>query len=83
MLLFGIATSIEMFQNKISRAASRCLQAVRFDIAQLDMEDTFKAATAFERPIGPWLGPNISGAVLQRQKDYVQSTAAFIHSLKV
>lgn len=83
VLLFGIATSVDMFLDKLSRATLKRLQCGRFDVAQLEIEEIFKAATSLEHPVGPWLGPSISGAILQRQKDYIQSISAFVQALNV
>ena len=72
-----------MFQEKISRTATRRLQAVRFDVAQLEIEEIFKAATSLVKPAGPLIGPNLSSAILQRQRDYIQSVSTFFHAIKV
>lgn len=81
VLLFGIATSIDMFLDKLSRATVKRLQCGRFDATQLEKEEIFKAATSLEHPVGPWLGPSLSSAMLQRQKDYIHSISAFVQSL--
>lgn len=83
VLLFGIATSVDMFLDKLSRATVKRLRCGRFDVAQLEIEEFFKAATSLENPVGPWLGPSISSAILQRQKDYIQSIPAFVQALNV
>lgn len=83
VLLFGIATSVDMFLDKLSRATVKRLHCGRFDVAQLEIEDIFKAATSLEHPVGPWLGPSLSSAILQRQKDYFQSISAFVQALNV
>lgn len=83
VLLFGIATSVDMFLDKLSRATVKRLHCGRFDVAQLEIEDIFKAATSMEHPVGPWLGPSLSSAILQRQKDYFQNISGFVQALKV
>ncbi|MCJ1262646.1 hypothetical protein MMC22_002516 [Lobaria immixta] len=81
VLLFGIATSVDMFLDKLSRTTVKRLQCGRFDVTQLGKEEIFKAATSLEHPVGPWLGPSLSSAMLQRQKDYIHSVSAFVQSL--
>ena len=81
MLLFGIATSVELFQEKLSRDTIRYLDGSAFDLQRVGAEDVFKAFQS-EQPM-LWLGPRLSRTILQRQKDYIQSHSTFINSLKV
>lgn len=83
VLLFGIATSVNMFQEKLSRATIRHLQSVRFDVAQLDIEDIFKKALYSNDSRHLWLGSGLSRAVIQQHKFYIQSVSAFSRALKV
>ena len=81
VLLFGIATSVELFQESLSRETIRCLDGSVFDVQQVDVEDAFRAFQSEQSTL--WLGPGLSRAMLQRQKDYIQSHSTFIDSLKV
>lgn len=81
VLLFGLATSVELFQEKLSRDTIRLLEGSAFDVQQLDIEDVFKAFQSEQSTL--WLGPGLSRAILQRQKDYIQSHSTFISSVKV
>lgn len=81
VLLFGIETSIELFQAKLSRSAVRCLQGKQFDLEQVDVEEMF--LSLHRDSSGLYLGPALSGVLLDRQKDYIQSPLAFIQALKV
>ncbi len=81
VLLFGIATSVELFQEKLSRDTIRHLDGAAFDVQQVDVEDVFKAFQS-EQP-ALWVGPGLSRLILQRQKDYIQSQSTFMNSLKV
>lgn len=83
VLLFGIAISIDMFQEKLSRATIRRLQSVRFDVAQLDIEDIFRKTLISDDSRHLWLGPSLSTAVIQRHKYYIQSVSTFSRALKV
>ena len=82
-LLFGIATSIDLFQEKLSRATMRSLQGVRFDMEQLAVDEILKAAVSLDESRSLWLGPGLSSTMIQRHNDYVQSTSFFVEAIKV
>lgn len=81
VLLFSIATSIELFQEKLPRETIRCLEGLDFSVKQLDVEELFKAFQCEQPTL--WLGPDLSRSILQRQKEYIQSHFTFVNSLKV
>ena len=81
VLLFGIATSVELFQEKLSRETIRYLNGSAFNVQQLDVEHIFNAFQSDQTDL--WIGPGLSRIMLQRQKDYVQSHSSFVSSLKV
>jgi origin recognition complex subunit 3 len=84
VLLFGIATSVELFQERLPRAASRCLYGAQFDVEQtsLILERVFQRAIAGSRaPLR--LGPLLVTSLMERQLDHVQSVQAFTAALKV
>lgn len=83
ILLFGIATSIGLFQEKLSQATLRLLQGTQFQINQLDVETLFKAVTSSVYPSSLWLGAGLSRMVLQRHRDHVHSSTDFIRTIKV
>ena len=83
MLLFGIATSIDLFQEKLPRATIRSLQGVSFDMQQLPMDDVLKATVSLDKSRFLWLGPGLSSTMLQRHNDYTQSTSSFVEAIKV
>ena len=81
VLLFGIATSVELFQGKLSRDTIRQLDGSAFDVQQTDVKDVFKAFQSEQPTL--WVGPGLSRIILQRQDDYIQTHSTFISSLKV
>ena len=83
MLLLSIATSIELFEERLSQSTIKILHGTRFDLAQVDTDILFRATTALAQPQGILLGPGISSTILQRHKDFVQSSSDFIRTLKV
>lgn len=82
-MLFGIATSLEMFQEKVPQAMARHLQGVRFDLAHLNIEDVFKTATHSNTVGCLWVGPGLTKVMIQRHKDYIQCASTFTQALKV
>jgi origin recognition complex subunit 3 len=84
ILLFGIATSVELFHERLSRAASRCLHGVQFDVEQTSslLERIFqKAVAGAGAPIR--LSAAVVSNLIERQQDHVQSVQSFIAALKV
>ncbi|KAI9640812.1 Origin recognition complex subunit 3 [Ciborinia camelliae] len=83
VLLFGIATSVDLFQERLSRAATRSLHGAQFDVEQTNsiLETIFlKVIAGPDAPIR--LGPGILSSLMERQNDHVQSVQAFIGALK-
>lgn len=84
MLLFGIATSVELFHERLSRSASRCLSGSQFDVEQTSsiLENVFlKVVAGAKAPLR--LGPALVSSLMERQHNQVQSIQAFISTLKV
>ncbi|OBT60926.1 hypothetical protein VE03_09287 [Pseudogymnoascus sp. 23342-1-I1] len=83
VLLFGIATSVELFHERLPRSATLCLQGVQFDV-----EQTSKTlVTIFQKVIASpdirlRLGGGFIAALLERQHDQVYSLQTFIAALK-
>lgn len=84
VLLFGIATSVELFHERLPRSATLCMQGVQFDV-----EQTSKTlVTIFQKVIASpdirlRLGGSFIAALLERQHDQVYSLQTFIAALKV
>lgn len=84
ILLFGIATSVELFNERLSRAASRCLHGAQFDVEQTSslLERIFlKAVAGVDTPLR--LSSSVVSSLIERQYDHVQSVQSFITALKV
>jgi len=83
-LLFGIATSVELFQERLPRAASRCLYGFRFDVEQTSsiLERIFQSAVVNTKA-SLRLGSEVVASLMERQYDHVQSVQSFIVALKV
>jgi len=81
ILLFSIATSVELFQEKLSRETIRHLQGALFHIQRIDTEAIFKAIHSKQPSL--LLGPGLGRAILQHSRDYVESPYSFAQTLKV
>ena len=81
MILFNIATSIELFQEKLSRDAIRRLEGAEFRVERLDVEEVFQTINDYRSTL--WLGPSLSDHMLQQQRDYIQSPLALKEAVKV
>lgn len=84
VLLFGIATSVEIFHERLSRAASRCLYGSEFDVEQTSslLERIFQKAVAGSEATLR-LGPAFVSNLMERQQEHVQSVQSFTSALKV
>lgn len=83
VLLFGIATSAENFEDRLSGKSTRYLQGQKFDVTQSDeiIEKLF-GATVASTDGRLRLGPTLSRRILDRQKDHVQSVQDFVDGMK-
>jgi origin recognition complex subunit 3 len=77
--MFGIATSIELFEKRLSRSTVGQLQGRRFGVQ--DSEDSidliFQTTQKGSHKPALWLGHNISNVLLEKSKDYFQSPESF------
>lgn len=83
VLLFGIATSVELFHERLSQTASRSLEGRQFDVEQTNslLERIFeKAVSGSEAPLR--LGSKLVAELIERQEDHVQSVQSFVVALK-
>ncbi|GAP86200.1 putative origin recognition complex subunit [Rosellinia necatrix] len=81
--LFGVATSVELFEARLLKSTCQNLYGDQFDVEQTTsiIDKIFKAAVAHsEAPL--LLGPNLVGSLLERQREQVSSIPDFVRSLK-
>ena len=83
VLLFGIATSADSFEDRLSGNSLRQIQGDRFDVTQSDdiIEKVF-SATVGSPDARFHVGPNLCRRMLDRQKDHVQNVQDFRDGLK-
>lgn len=84
VLLFGIATSLDLFHERLPRAVSRFLDGIQFDVEQTSslLERIFEKAVAGSGA-KLRLGSTLVSSLIERQNDHVQSVQSFIAALKV
>ncbi|RDW74056.1 hypothetical protein BP5796_07498 [Coleophoma crateriformis] len=83
VLLFGIATSVDLFHDRLSRRATRCVFGAQFDVEQTSsiVERVFtKVVISADARLR--LGSALVSSLMERQYDHVQSVQAFIAALK-
>ncbi|KAK3396482.1 origin recognition complex subunit 3 N-terminus-domain-containing protein [Sordaria brevicollis] len=82
-VLFGIATSVELFQARLLKSTARQLFGAKFDVVQADLvlDNVFKSAIAGTHATLR-LGPNLLRSLLERQRDQVAGIRVFISSIK-
>ncbi|KAK8049584.1 origin recognition complex subunit [Apiospora phragmitis] len=82
-LLFGVATSVELFQARLLKSTCQLLYGRQFDVEQADtiVEKIFKTAVAHvDAPLR--IGPVSLQMVLSRQRDQAAGIPVFVSSLK-
>lgn len=82
-LLFGIATSVELFQARLLKSTSQHLYGAQFGVVQTSsvLESIFKAAVAHAaNPL--IIGPNLLSSLVERQQSQVSGIQVFISSVK-
>ncbi|KUJ24048.1 uncharacterized protein LY89DRAFT_572219 [Mollisia scopiformis] len=83
VLLFGIATSLDLFQERLPRIASKSLRGTQFDVEQTSslVERMFKKILAGgNAPLR--LSPSLVASLVERQQEHAQSVQSFTAALK-
>jgi origin recognition complex subunit 3 len=84
VVLFGIATSVELFHERLSRDAIRCLKGAQFDVEQTGKTlQTIFNSVILDLDIPLRIGASFMSSLLDRQHEHVQSLQTFISALKV
>lgn len=88
VLIFGIATSIELFEGRLPRSVVNRLQGTRFDmqgsenlIDRIYIQIQLRPKNQNQYII--WLGPRLSDMLLENSREHFQSPEAFARSVKV
>ncbi|EPS38593.1 hypothetical protein H072_7681 [Dactylellina haptotyla CBS 200.50] len=83
ILLLGIATSEEIFYEKLPHSTIRLLRGDRFDVQRFEesMEQVFEEAVLSSQSLLK-LGPRVADLIFERQKDHTRSVGSFVMALK-
>jgi origin recognition complex subunit 3 len=83
VLLFGIATSSESFEDRLSGKSLRFLDGQKFDVIQSsEIVEKLFSVTVASADVSLQIGPNLSRRILERQRDHVQNVQDFSDGLK-
>ncbi|KAK4237850.1 origin recognition complex subunit 3 N-terminus-domain-containing protein [Achaetomium macrosporum] len=82
-VLFGIATSVELFEARLLKSTARQLYGAQFDVVQANsvLESVIKSAVAGTHATLR-IGPSLLQNLVERQHDQVAGIQVFISSLK-
>ncbi len=83
-VLFGIATSVELFQARLSKSTAQHLYGGQFDVVQANsvLENVFQDAIV-SPDVMLRLGPSLLRSLVERQHDQIAGIHAFTSSVKV
>ncbi|KAK2749786.1 hypothetical protein FQN55_003022 [Onygenales sp. PD_40] len=83
VLLFGIATSVELFEARLPRSVVNLLQGRRFDIQESgDSVERVFTSLQTNQESTVWLGHNVSRILFEKSKDHFQSPEGFGNGIK-
>ncbi|KAK4201293.1 putative origin recognition complex subunit 3 [Triangularia verruculosa] len=82
-VLFGIATSVELFQARLLKSTARQLYGAQFDVVQANavLESVIMTAVAGS-DAKLRIGPGLLRKLVGRQQEHVAGVGAFVSSLK-
>ena len=83
VLLFGVATTLELFESRLPRAVFQHLDAEVFDVSPSE-DGVYKLYQCVQddETARLWLGPAISSLLLERSKDQDDTTENFVRSIR-
>jgi origin recognition complex subunit 3 len=83
VLLFGIATAIDVFQDRLQQSTIQCLEAKSFRAVQSqELLERIFAATIVGSSVPFRIGPDLISAILKRPKENIQSPNEFIDAFQ-
>lgn len=82
-LLFGISTSVELFEGRLPRSSVSLLRGKYFELhgASNCVDHIYERIQAEGENF--WLGRNITGVLFEKSSDYFQTPEAFCRTVKV
>lgn len=84
VLLFGVVTSVDLFEGRLPRPTVNLLQGRHFEVQDSDNSvDRIFAALQNHEDSGPRLGHGVSKWIVQCSRDHFQSPERFKAAVKV
>ncbi|KAL8862917.1 MAG: hypothetical protein Q9178_000859 [Gyalolechia marmorata] len=80
--VFGIKTSVELFQEMLRRTTIQRLHGSQFQVAQIHVDSILKELSSSNQGKIFWLGSGVSHFILQAHQHSIQSIASFASSLQ-
>lgn len=83
IVLLGIATSVELFCERLPQTATRCLRGVQIDadLTSTTLDDIFRQAVVhLDSAVA--FGPGFITSLLERQHEHIQSPQALLSAVK-
>ncbi|GAM38774.1 hypothetical protein TCE0_033r09783 [Talaromyces pinophilus] len=83
VLLFGISTSVELFEGRLPRSIVALLHGKQFEIHEAEgaidrIYETLQTGSDTKL----WLGPHLSTSLIEKARDHFQSPEGFIREVK-
>ncbi|EED16020.1 origin recognition complex subunit 3, putative [Talaromyces stipitatus ATCC 10500] len=83
VLLFGISTTVELFEGRLSRSTVALLHGKQFEIHEAEgaidrIYETLQASPDTKL----WLGPHLSTSLIEKARDHFQGPEGFIREVK-
>lgn len=84
MLLFGVVTSVELFEGRLPRSTVNLLQGQCFEVqdSENSVDRVFMELQNHDNGV-LWLGHGVSKLITQLSRDHFQSPERFSASIKV
>ncbi|OKL56863.1 hypothetical protein UA08_07830 [Talaromyces atroroseus] len=83
VLLFGISTSVELFEGRLPRSTAALLLGRHFEIHEAEGAIDYIYETLQTNPdTRLWLGPHVSASLIEKARDHFQSPEGFIREVK-
>jgi origin recognition complex subunit 3 len=84
VLLFGVATSVEVFEERLPQSSLKHLERRSFNAVQSqELLERIFCSTIVGSNIPFRIGPNLAQAIIKRPKENIQSPNEFIDALQV
>ncbi|KAI9725181.1 MAG: hypothetical protein M1828_003362 [Chrysothrix sp. TS-e1954] len=83
-LVFGIASSLELFEDRLSNTAIRCIDGQQFSLpaATTMFDSVFETCVSSDDILPLQIGPGLCESLIDRQTNHLQSVENFVRAIK-